>query len=168
MLGLFVEMKEKEDCFHFIACLCSVLLIGCFTEITRGPDSISSDKTIEQTENTGPDSRLYTSAVAALLLVKSMTYIAHCPAMTRCSVKDTLTEHGSKEKLSFTICLCPHWDRHMRCKRRNRGRGCLLDERIHCSVYWAQASVHNTFPSLVYSRELRIGCRQTPPNIIRE
>ena len=98
MLGLFVEMKEKEDCFHFIACLCSVLLIGCFTEITRGPDSISSDKTIEQTENTGPDSRLYTSAVAALLLVKSMTYIAHCPAMTRCSVKDTLTEHGSKEK----------------------------------------------------------------------
>ena len=80
MLGLFVEIKEKEDYFHFIACLSSVLLIGCFTEITRGPDSISSDKTIEQSENTGPDSRLYTSAVASLLLVKCMTYIAHCLA----------------------------------------------------------------------------------------
>ena len=131
MLGLFVEMKEKEDCFHFIACLCSILLIGCFTEITRGPDSISSDKTIEQTENTGPDSRLYTSAVAALLLVKSMTYIAHCPAITRCSVKDTFNWTWVKGK----ICLCPHWDRHMRCKRRNRGRGCLLDERIYILTF---------------------------------
>ena len=76
MPGLFVEIKEKEDYFHFIACLSSVLLIGCFTEITRGPDSISSDKTIEQSENTGPDSRLYyTSAVASLLLVKSIIYL---------------------------------------------------------------------------------------------
>ena len=78
MPGLFAEIKEKEDYFHFIACLSSVLLIGCFTEITRGPDSISSDKTIEQTENTGPDSRLYTRAVASLRLVKSMTCMAHC------------------------------------------------------------------------------------------
>ena len=94
MPGLFVEIKEKEDYFHFIACLSSVLLIGCFTEITRGPDSISSDKTIEQSENTGPDSRLYTSAVASLLLVKSMTYIAHCPAVTHI-VNDAFTGHGS-------------------------------------------------------------------------
>ena len=70
MPGLFAEIKEKEDYFHFIACLSSVLLIGCFTEITRGPDSISSDKTIEQTENTGPDSRLHQRSGVSALSIK--------------------------------------------------------------------------------------------------
>ena len=100
MPGLFAEIKEKEDYFHFIACLSSVLLIGCFTEITRGPDSISGDKTIEQTENTGPDSRLYTSAVVSLLLVKCMTYIAHCLAelhTMQCTVNNAFSEHESQE-----------------------------------------------------------------------
>ena len=99
MPGLFAEIKEKEDYFHFIACLSSVLLIGCFTEITRGPDSISSDKTIEQTENTGPDSRLYTSAVASLLLVTS-TYDIHSTlpsSNTQCTVNNAVSEHESQE-----------------------------------------------------------------------
>ena len=90
MPGLFAEIKEKEDYFHFIACLSSVLLIGCFTEITRGPDSISSDKTIEQSENTGPDSRLYTiqrSGVSAI----GKKYDLHSTLLsnkTQCTVND--------------------------------------------------------------------------------